>query len=116
MYINIGVLFSIIQTARVWCDILVSAAGIIHNGGRCKSLVAGLQDMAVLTRWWGAVCELMLMCILLQCVIESDKRMSDGKLLSNDKMSLIHLFPSSAFLVARHNVSIQQYNNNLLTS
>ena len=56
------------------------------------------------------------MCILLQSVIKSEKRMSDGKLLSNDKMSLIHLFQSSAFLVARHNVSIQQYNNNLLTS
>ena len=47
MYIDIGVLFSNIQAVRVWCDILFSAAGIIHNGGRCKSLVAGLQDMAV---------------------------------------------------------------------
>ena len=27
----------------MWCDILVSAAGIIHNDGRCNSLVAGLQ-------------------------------------------------------------------------
>ena len=56
------------------------------------------------------------MCILVQCVIKSDKRMSDGKLLSNNKMSFIHLFQSSAFLVARHIASIQQYNNNLLTS
>ena len=64
----------------------------------------------------GAVCELMLMCILVQCVIKSDNRMSDCKLLSNDKMTLIHLFQSSAFLVARHNVSIQQYNNSLLTN
>ena len=56
------------------------------------------------------------MCILVQSVIKSDNRMSDGKLLSNDKMSLIHLFQSSAFLVARHIALIQQYDNNLLTS
>ena len=41
MYINIDVLFSIIQAVRVCCDILFSATGIIHNGGRCKRLVAG---------------------------------------------------------------------------
>ena len=39
--INIGVLFSIIQAVKVCCDILFTAAGIIHNGGRCKRLVAG---------------------------------------------------------------------------
>ena len=55
------------------------------------------------------------MCILVQSVIKSDNRMSDGKLLSNDKMSLIHLFQSSAFLAAHHIASIQQYDNNLLT-
>ena len=55
------------------------------------------------------------MCILVQSVIKSDNRMSDGKLLSNHKMLLIHLFQSSAFLVARHIASIQQYDNNLLT-
>ena len=33
MCIEIDVLFSIIRVVRMWCGILVSAAGFINNGG-----------------------------------------------------------------------------------
>ena len=56
------------------------------------------------------------MCIFMHGVNKSDNRITDGKLLSNNKMSLIHQFHSSAFLVIRHIVSTQQDNNNLLTN
>ena len=47
MYIKIGVLFSIIRLVRVWCGILVSAAGLIDNGCSFKWSVAELQNKAV---------------------------------------------------------------------
>ena len=32
MFIKIGMLFSIIRLVRVWCGILIRAAGLIENG------------------------------------------------------------------------------------
>ena len=44
---KIGVLFSIIDVVRIWCSILVGAAGFINNGCRIECSVAGFQDKAV---------------------------------------------------------------------
>ena len=46
MFSKIGVLFSIIRVVRMWCGILVSAAGFTNNECKYKSLVAGFQDKA----------------------------------------------------------------------
>ena len=43
MCIKIDVLFSIIRVVRVWCGMLVSAAGIMKNGGMFEPLKAGIQ-------------------------------------------------------------------------
>ena len=47
MCIDIEMLFSIIRVVRVWCGILVSAAGFIDNGGMLECLVAGIQTTTV---------------------------------------------------------------------
>ena len=52
MYHNIDVLFGIIGVVMKWCDIMVSAAGIINNDSRCESSMARFQDMTVETGWW----------------------------------------------------------------
>ena len=44
MCIKIGVLFSIIRVVRVWCGILVSAAGFINNGCSFECSMAVLQN------------------------------------------------------------------------
>ena len=49
MCINIDVLFSIIQVKRVWCGMLVSATGIINNGGMFECLMAGIQNATMQT-------------------------------------------------------------------
>ena len=47
MCIEIDVLFSIIRVVRMWCGILVSAAGFINNGGMFKFSMAGIQNTTV---------------------------------------------------------------------
>ena len=47
MCIKIGMLFSIIGVVRVWCDILVSAAGFNNNGCSFQCSMAGLQNKTV---------------------------------------------------------------------
>ena len=49
MCIKINVLFSIIRVVRVWCGILVSAAGLINNGGMIECLVAMIQNTTMQT-------------------------------------------------------------------
>ena len=44
---NIAALVGIIGVVRVWCDVMVSAAGINNNGGSCDSSVAGFQNITV---------------------------------------------------------------------
>ena len=47
MCIDIAVLFGNIGVIRKWCDIMVSAAGFVNNGGKLECLVTDFQDMAV---------------------------------------------------------------------
>ena len=44
---EIEMLFSIIRVVRMWCGILVSAAGFITNGGMFECSVAGIQNTTV---------------------------------------------------------------------
>ena len=53
MCIDIEMLFSIIQVEKVWCGILVSAAGFINNGGMQECSVAGIQTKTVYCRMDG---------------------------------------------------------------
>ena len=43
MCIKIDVLLNIIRVVRVWCDILVSAAGFIKDGGMFEYSEAGIH-------------------------------------------------------------------------
>ena len=54
---NIDVLFSIIRVERVWCGMLVSAAGFINNGDMFEYLPAGIQNTIMSIEDWGMVCE-----------------------------------------------------------
>ena len=47
MCIKKDVLFSIIQDVRVWCGILVSAAGFNNNGGMFEYSMAGIHNTTV---------------------------------------------------------------------
>ena len=47
MCINISVLFGIIGVVRMWCDIMIIAAGFVNNDSRCESSMAEFQDMTV---------------------------------------------------------------------
>ena len=47
MCIEIDVLFSIIRVVRMWCGILVSAAGFINNGGMFECSMAGIKHTTV---------------------------------------------------------------------
>ena len=47
MFIEISVLFSIIRVVRVWCGILISAAGLIDNDCSFEWSMAGIQNKAV---------------------------------------------------------------------
>ena len=49
MCIDIDVLFSNIEVVRMWCDVMVSTAGYINNGGRVESSVARPNTRAVWT-------------------------------------------------------------------
>ena len=62
MCIKIGMLRSIIRLVRVWCGILVSAAGFIDYGCSFECLVVGIQNKAVYANVWDTICESMGEC------------------------------------------------------